>query len=120
MVLQDFIKKTNKFDRRVVHHKNTTITQKDPDILAEATIGNCGIVLPMTEHNKNAELDLTNVVYEEIVDNCFNTPRSATDIMVAIYSRNMTPQVLAETFLSSLQIAIHERDIIEKKYSKTN
>ena len=90
MVLQDFIKKKNKFDRRVVHHKNTTIiTQKDLDILAEATIGDCGIVLPMREHNKNAELDLTNVVYEEIIDNCFNTPRSATDIMVAIYSRNI-------------------------------
>ena len=120
MVLQDFIKKNkNKSDCRVVYHKNTTIiTQKDLDILAEATIGNCGIVLPMREHNKNAELDLTNVVYEEIVDNCFNTPRSATDIMVAIYSRNMSPQVLPETFLSSLQIAIHERDIIEKNTQK--
>ena len=68
----------------------------------------------MREHNKNAEPDLTNVVHEEIVDNCFNTPRSVTDIMAAIYSRNVSPQVLAEEFLSSLQITIHERDIIKK------
>ena len=67
----------------------------------------------MREHNKNAEPDL-NVVHEEIVDNCFNTPSSVTDIMAAIYSRNVSPQVLAEEFLSSLQITIHERDIIGK------
>ena len=68
----------------------------------------------MREHNKNAEHDLTNVVHEEIIDNCFTTPRSVTDIMAAIYIRNMSPQVLAEIFLWSLQINIHERDIIEK------
>ena len=34
--------------------------------------------------------------------------------MTAIYSRNMSPQVLAENFLLSLQITIHERDVIEK------
>ena len=102
-----------------MHHKNTVkITQNNLDILAEATNGNCRIVLLMREHNKNAEPDLTNVVYEEIVDNYFNTPRSATDIIVAIYSRNMSPQVLPETFLSSLQITIHERDIIEKNTRK--
>ena len=68
----------------------------------------------MREHNKNTEPDLTNVVHEEIVDNCFNTTRSVTDIMAAIYGRNMSPQVLAEKCLSSLQITIPERDIIEK------
>ena len=109
--------KKAKFDPRAVHHKNTAkITQNDLDVLAEATNGNCGIVLLMREHNKNTEPDLTNVVHEEIVDNCFNivTPRSVTDIMAALYSRNMSPQALAEKFLSSLQIAIHERDIIEE------
>ena len=81
--------KKSKFDPRVVHHKNTAkITQNNLDILAEATNGNCGIVLLMREHNKNTEPDLTNVVHEEIVDNCFNTTRSVTDIMTAIYGRN--------------------------------
>ena len=74
------------------------ITQNDLDILAEATNGNCGIVLLMREHNKNAEPDLTNVAHEETVDKCFYsaTPRSVTDIMAALYSRNMSPQALAE------------------------
>ena len=34
--------------------------------------------------------------------------------MTGIYSRNMSPQALAKKILSSLQITIHERDIIEK------
>ena len=116
MILQDFIKKAE-FDPRAVHNKNTAkITQNDLDILAEATNGNCGIVLLMREHNKNAEPDLTNVAHEEIVDKCFYsaTPRSVTDIMAALYSKNMSLQALAENFLSSLQITIDERDIIEK------
>ena len=109
--------KKAKFDPRAMHHKNTAkITQNDLDVLAEATNGDCGIVLRMREHNKNAEPDLTNIVHEEIVDNCFNIvkPRSVTDIMAALYSRNMSPEALAKKFLSSLQITIHERDIIEK------
>ena len=113
MILQDFIKKA-KFDPRAVRDKNTAkIIQNDLDMLAEATNGNCGIVLRMREHNKNA---LTNVVHEEIVDGCFNTvtPRSVTYIMTGLYSRNMSPQALAKKILSSLQITIHERDIIEK------
>ena len=69
-----------------MHRKNTAkITQTDLDILAEATNGNCRIVLLVKEHNKNAEPDLTNVVHEEVVDNCFNTPRSITDIMAGCY-----------------------------------
>ena len=110
MILQDFIKKA-KFDPRAVRDKNTAkIIQNDLDMLAEATNRNCGIV---REHNKNA---LTNVVHEEIVDGCFNTvtSRSVTDIMTGLYSRNMSPQALAKKNLSSLQITIHERDIIEK------
>ena len=111
-----FCKKA-KFDPRAVHHKNTAkITQNDLEILAEATNGNFGIVLLMRERNKNAELDLTNVAHEEIVDKCFysTTPRSVTDIMAALYSRNISLQALAEKFLSSLQITIDQRDIIEK------
>ena len=73
-------------DPGAVHHKKTAkITQTDLDILVEATNGTCGIVLLMKEHNKNAEPDLTNVVDEEVVDNCFNTPRSVTDIMAGCY-----------------------------------
>ena len=34
--------------------------------------------------------------------------------MAALYCQNMSLQVLAEKFLSSLQITINERDIIEK------
>ena len=61
--------KKAKFDPRAVHHKNTAkITLNDLDILAEATNVNCGIVLLMREHNKNAESDLTNIAHEEIVD----------------------------------------------------
>ena len=104
-----------------MHHKNTAkITQNDLDILAETTNGNCEIVLLMREHNKNAEPDLTNVVHEEIGDNCFNTvtPRSVTYIETALYSRNVSPQALAEKFLLSLQITIHEKDIIEKTTRK--
>ena len=100
MILQDFIKKA-KFDPRAVRDKNTAkIIQNDLDMLAEATNGNCGIVLLMREHNKNA---LTNVVHEEIVDSCFNTvtPRSVTYIMADLYSRNMSPQALAKKILSS-------------------
>ena len=111
-----FCKKA-KFDPRAVHHKNTAkLTQNDLEILAEATNGNFGIVLLMREHNKNAEPDLTNVAHEEIVDKCFYsaTPRSVTDIMAALYSRNISLQALAEKFLSSLQITIDQRDIIEK------
>ena len=69
----------------------------------------------MIEHNENAEPDLTDVFHEEIVDS-FDTVtlRSVTDIMAALYSRNMSPQALAEKFISLLQITIHERDIIEK------
>ena len=70
----------------------------------------------MREHNKNAEPDLTNVAHEELVDKCFYsaTPSSVTDMMTALYSRNMSLQALAEKFLSSLQITTDERDIIEK------
>ena len=52
----------------------------------------------------------------KIVDKCFYsaTPRSVTDIMAALYCQNMSLQALAEKFLSSLQITINERDIIEK------
>ena len=85
MILQDFIKKPNFI--RAVHHKNLPkITQNDLDILAEATNGNCGIVLLMREHNKSAEPDLTNVAHEETVDKCFYsaTPRSVTDIMATL------------------------------------
>ena len=109
--------KKAKFDPRAVHHKNTAkIAQNNLDILAEATNGNSGIVLLMREQYKNAEPDLTNVAHEEIVDKCFYsaTPRSVTDIMAALYSRNISLQALAETFLSSLQITIDQRDIIEK------
>ena len=69
----------------------------------------------MREHNKNAELDLTDVFHEEIVDSFdTGTLRSGTGIITALYSRKMSPQALAEKFLSLLQIIIHERDIIEK------
>ena len=70
----------------------------------------------MREHNKNAEPDLTNVAHEEIVDKCFYsaTPRSVTDIMAALYSKNMSLQALAKKILTSLQITVDERDIIEK------
>ena len=109
--------KKAKFDPLALHHKNTAkITQNDLDILAEATNGNCGIVLLMREHNKNAEPDLTNVAHEEIVDKCFYsaTPRSVTDIMAALYSKNMSLQALAKKILTLLQITVDERDIIEK------
>ena len=109
--------KKAKFDPLALHHKNTAkITQNDLDILAEATNGNCGIVLLMREHNKNAEPDLINVAHEEIVDKCFYsaTPRSVTDIMAALYCQNMSLQALAEKLLSLLQITVNERDIIEK------
>ena len=109
--------KKAKFDPLALHHKNTAkITQNDLDILAEATNGNCGIVLLMREHNKNAEPDLTNVAHEEIVDKGFYsaTPRSVTDIMPALYSKNMSLQALAKKILTSLQITVDERDIIEK------
>ena len=85
--------KKAKFDPLALHHKSTAkITQNDLDILAEATNGNCGIVLLMREHNKNAEPDLTNVAHEEIVDKGFYsaTPRSVADIMAALYSKNMS------------------------------
>ena len=85
-----------------MHHQITAkITLNYPDVLAEAPNGSCGIVSLMREHNKNAKPDLTNIVHEEIVDNCFNTliPRSVTDIMASIYSRNTSPQVFkAEIF----------------------
>ena len=109
--------KKAKFDPRSVHHKNTIkITQNELEILAEATNGNRGIVLLMREHKKNAEPDLTNVAHEAIVDKwfCSATPRSVTDIMAALYNKNMSLQALAENFLSWLQITIDERDIIEK------
>ena len=71
------------------------------------------------DNNENAKHDLTNIVHEEVVENCFNTiaPRSVTDIIVAICTRGMNPQGLAETFPSSLQISIHERYYAEN-YSK--
>ena len=70
----------------------------------------------MREHNKNAEPDLTNVAHEEIVDKGFYsaTPRSVTDIMAALYSKNMSLQALAKKILTLLQITVDERDIIEK------
>ena len=96
-----------------MHHKsNATTTQNNLDILAEKTNGNCGILLFMRENNKNAELGLTTIVHEEIVENCFNTVthRSVIGIMVALYSRDMSSQWLAEKFLSSLCITNRERD----------
>ena len=114
-----FLLKKIKLDPRVVHHKNTAkITQNDLDTLAKATNENCGIVLLMRKHNKNAEPDLTNVVHEKIVDDCFNTPRLITGTMAASHSGGISLQVLAEKMLSSLQITIHERDINEKIFRK--
>lgn len=71
------------------------------------------------DNNENAKHDLTNIVHEEVVENCFNTiaARSVTDIIVAICTRDMNPQGLAETFSSSLQLSIHERYYSEN-YSK--
>ena len=114
--------KKAKFDPRAVHHKNTAkIAQNNLDILAEATNGNSGIVLRMREQYKNAEPDLTNVAHEEIVDKCFYsaTPRSVTDIMAALYSRNMSLQALNENFyhrfklLSTKEILL--RTLLESK-----
>ena len=113
--------KKAKFDPWAVHRKNTAkIIPNDLDILAESTNGNCSIALLMREHNKNANPDLTNVAHEEMVDKCFYRaiPRSFTDIMAVLYSRNMSLQALAEKCLSLPQITIDKRDIIEKSTLK--
>ena len=100
-----------------MHHKNTAkITQNDLDTLAKATNENCGIVLLMRKHNKNAEPDLTNVVHEKIVDDCFNTPRLITGTMAASHSGGISLQVLAEKMLSSLQITSTKEILMKKSF----
>ena len=109
--------KTAKFYPYAVFHKNSTkVTKNDLDILAEATIENCGIMLPMTEHDKNAELDLTNlIVHAKIVDNCFDTtrPRSVTGIMVGLPIWKMSPEALDENCYHHFKL-LSMRDLIQK------
>ena len=72
----------------------------------------------MREHNENAEPDLTDVFHEEIVDS-FDTVtlRSVTDIMAALYSRNMSPQALADKLLSMKEILLRKLLINKVKIS---